>query len=440
MATGDRGLGTRPGWLYGRGDLLGSNSLPAESPVSSPQSPLTRRRFVVTAAAAPFILRFGARRLAADHVVVVGAGAFGGWTALTLLRAGMRVTLVDAWGAGNSRASSGGETRVIRTVYNGNALYSQMAARAFTLWREAEQQWKRQVLFRTGALWMCERDDSYVRKSIEPMKAVGLSVEEMTPSEAARRYPQMGFSDVRTAFFEPEAGYLTARVACELVRETVVREGGTYKQASVRPGAAAGRHLTRVTLSDGSTLDADRFIFACGPWMGQVFPDVVGRRIVATRQEVFFFGAPARDTRFDSGTLPVWVHLGERLVYGIPSHERRGLKLADDTAGPEVDPTTQQRVPSAEGTARARAFVAKRFPALADAPLVETRVCQYEASTDGNYLVDRHPQLENVWLLGGGSGHGFKMGPAFGEHAAAVIQGRAAVNPLFAYARLKPRP
>jgi len=214
-----------------------------ESDQPSATGNLTRRKFVASAAVAPFVLRFGLRRPAADHVVVVGAGAFGGWTALTLLRAGMRVTLVDAWGAGNSRASSGGETRVIRTVYNGNALYSQMAARAFTLWREAEQHWKRQVLFRTGALWMCETDDSYGRRSIQPMKAVGLSVEEMTPSEAGRRYPQMGFHDVRTAFFEPEAGYLTARVACELVRETVVREGGTYQQASVRPGAGAGRRV-----------------------------------------------------------------------------------------------------------------------------------------------------------------------------------------------------
>ena len=202
---------------------------------------LTRRKFVASAAVAPFVLRFGARRLAADHVVVVGAGAFGGWTALALLRAGMRVTLVDAWGAGNSRASSGGETRVIRTVYNGNALYSQMAARAFTLWREAEQQWKRQVLFRTGAVWMCETDDSYVRRSIEPMKAVGLSVEEMTPSEAARRYPQIGFRDVRTAFFEPEAGYLTARAACELVRETVVRKAArTSRHRFARARRPAG--------------------------------------------------------------------------------------------------------------------------------------------------------------------------------------------------------
>jgi glycine/D-amino acid oxidase-like deaminating enzyme len=400
----------------------------------------TRREFVSSVIAAPLVARLRAARALQEHVVVVGAGAFGGWTALALLRAGMRVTVVDAWGAGHSRASSGGETRVIRGVYNGVAAYSEMAARAFMLWREAEQQWKRQVLFRTGALWTCATDDAYVRKSIVPMKAVGLSVDELSPEEAARRYPQMGFRDVRTAFFEPEAGFLTARAACELVRETFVREGGTYAQAWVRPGATAGGRLTRVGLSNGSALDADRFVFACGPWMAQVFPDVIGRRIVATRQEVFFFGTPAGDTRYDAGTLPVWVHIGERLSYGVPSHDRRGLKVADDTAGAEVNPTTMDRRPSATGLTGARAILRARFPALADAPIVESRVCQYEASSDGHFLVDRHPQLENVWLVGGGSGHGFKMGPALGEHVAAVVQGRTAVNPLFAYARLRPWP
>lgn len=375
-----------------------------------------------------------------DHVAVIGAGAFGGWTALSLLRAGMRVTLLDAWGAGHSRASSGGETRVIRSVYGGVALYSQMAARAFVLWREAEQRWQRQVLFRTGALWMCESSDEYVRSSIAAVNSVGLSVEELTPAEAARRYPQMGFRGVRTAFFEPEAGYITARDACELVRETFAREGGTYRQLGVRPGAASQSRLTSVALSDGSSLSADRFVFACGPWLPQLFPDVIGRRIVATRQEVFFFGPPAGDTRYDFGALPVWVHIGDRLVYGVPGHERRGVKVADDTAGDEIDPTTVDRVPTAAGLSRARVILAERFPALAGAPLVDARVCQYEASTDGHFLVDRHPGLENVWLVGGGSGHGFKMGPALGEHVAAVVQGRSPVHPLFAYARLQPRP
>jgi glycine/D-amino acid oxidase-like deaminating enzyme len=375
-----------------------------------------------------------------EHVVVVGAGAFGGWSALALLRAGMRVTLVDAWGAGHARASSGGETRIIRAVYGGVPVYSEMAARALVLWREAEQEWNRRLFFRTGTLWMCAADDGFVRRSVEPMKAVGLPVEELSLDDAARRYPQMSFRDVRTVFLEAESGYIIARASCELVRETFAREGGTYRQTWAIPGATMGTRLSDMTLSDGSTLAADRFVVAGGPWMSQIFPSVVGRRIVATRQEVFFFGPPAGDTRYDFGALPVWMHLGDRLVYGVPGHERRGLKLADDTAGSEVDPTTMERAPSAAGVAGARAILRERFPSLADAPLLEARVCQYEASTDKHFLVDRHPELENVWLVGGGSGHGFKMGPAMGEHVAELVQGRAAVHPLFAYGRLDPRP
>jgi glycine/D-amino acid oxidase-like deaminating enzyme len=403
---------------------------------------VTRRTFVGAVAAAPMALRLGATSRAREHVVVVGAGAFGGWTALALLRAGMRVTLVDAWGAGHARASSGGETRLIRAVYGGVSTYTEMATRATVLWRDAEQRWKRQLLFRTGSLWLCADDESYVRRSIPPMKAAGLSLEELSRDEAARRFPQMSFSDVRSVFFEPEAGYIPARAACELVREAFVHEGGEYLQAWARPSAAMGNRmrLPGLMLSNGNSITADQCVFACGPWMAQVFPEVIGRRIVATRQEVFFFGTPAGDTLYDTGSLPSWVHLGERFTYGMPNHERRGLKVADDTAGEEVDPTTMERTPSVEGLARARGILRARFPAMSDAPLLEARVCQYEASSDGHYLVDRHPGLENVWLVGGGSGHGYKMGPALGEHVAALVQGRATVTPMFAYGRLTPRP
>ncbi len=410
-----------------------------------------RRRFLASLLAAPLVSPLALSSAAApsarvatqrsrDHVVVVGAGAFGGWTALALLRAGARVTLVDAWGAGHSRASSGGETRVIRAVYGGEPAYTLMVARALVLWRMAEERWQRQVLFQVGALWMCPGDDSFVRQSIAPMKAVGLPIDELTTEDAARRYPQMGFSGVRSVFFEPRAGYLLARLSCELVRETFVREGGEYKVALVRPGKSTNRRMPNVALSDGSVLHADRFVFACGPWMGELFPDVVGRRIVATRQEVFFFGVPAGSSQYDSGAVPAWVHMGDRVVYGVPGNERRGLKIADDTAGEEVNPTTMDRTPSPAGLVRARTILGERFPALADAPLVEARVCQYEASTDGSYLVDRHPELDNVWLVGGGSGHGFKMGPALGEQVAELVMGRRMVQPLFAYGRLRPRP
>jgi sarcosine oxidase len=419
----------------------------------SPSAGMSRRTFVRSLAAAPLISPFpvgaGARtedapreriRHESEHVVVVGAGAFGGWSALMLLRAGMRVTLVDAWGAGHARASSGGETRVIRAVYGGVPRYTEMVARALTLWRDAERQWSRQLLFPTGTLWMCAADDAFVRRSIEPMRSVGLPLEEMSLDEARSRFRQFNFRGVRTAFFEPDSGYISARAACELVRQSFVQEGGTYRQAWVRPGATASRRLSNVALSSGDVVEADRFVFACGPWMGQVFPAVIGRRIVATRQEVFFFGTRAGDSRYDFGSLPVWVHLGARITYGVPAHDGRGLKVADDTAGVEIDPTTMERAPSRSGLANARAILRERFPAIVGAPLVEARTCQYELSSDSHFLVDRHPEIDNVWLVGGGSGHGFKMGPAIGEHVAALVQGRETVHPLFAYARLRPRP
>jgi sarcosine oxidase len=405
---------------------------------------ISRRAFVGAVAITPFASALVASRArvhaAREHVVVVGAGAFGGWTALALRRAGMRVTLVDAWGAGNSRASSGGETRVIRGVYNGKALYTQMVARSLRLWRAAEHDFGQKLFYKTGALWMCADDDAYVRKSIEPMRASGLPLEALSLGDARKRFPHMGFDDVRSAWFEPEAGYLAARVACEVVRAHAVSAGVEYRAAWVRPGEVRGGRLVDLLCSDGTRINADKFVFVCGPWMGAVFPDVVGRRIVATRQEVFFFGAPAGDTRYDPGTTPVWIHVGKRLVYGVPNHERRGVKVADDTAGDEVDPSRLDRVVSADGLARAREVIAARFPGLKGAPLVESRVCQYEASTDGDYLVDRHPGLANTWLVGGGSGHGFKMGPAIGEHVAALVSGKAQPHPEFGYARLVPRP
>ncbi|MGH7638877.1 MAG: FAD-dependent oxidoreductase [Gemmatimonadaceae bacterium] len=391
-----------------------------------------RREFLTSMVAMPLLPRLVAPgRKRKEHVVVVGAGAFGGWTALSLLRSGYRVTLVDAWGAGNARASSGGETRVIRAVYGGDPVYIRMAQRALELWRDAERGWGRKVFHEVGALWMFAGDDAFARRSAEPMRAVGLPLEEWTRAEAARRYPQMSFADVRSVFFEPRAGYLLARQACELVRETIVAEKGEYRVAQARPADTQGRRLAAISLAGNAPVRGDQFVFACGPWMHDMFPDVIGRRIVATRQEVFFFGTPAGSTRYDA--LPAWVHMGDRVVYGVPGNERRGLKIADDTAGAEVDPTTQARVPSVEGLTRARAILAERFPDLAGAPLLEARVCQYEASSDGNFLVDRHPRFDNVWLAGGGSGHGFKMGPALGEHVAALVQGGTRPEPLFSY-------
>jgi glycine/D-amino acid oxidase-like deaminating enzyme len=176
-------------------------------------------------------------------------------------------------------------------------------------------------------------------------------------------------------------------------------------------------------------------VFACGPWLGKLFPETLGALIRPTQQDIFFFGPPAGDSRFTDAHLPVWGDHGDCFFYGIPGDGRRGFKVADDTRGGDFDPTGGERVVSQSTLKRVREYIAVRFPAMRDAPLVETRVCQYEQTSDSHFIVDRHPGMENVWFLGGGSGHGFKHGPALGEMMADLILHEGEPNAVWRMAR-----
>lgn len=368
-------------------------------------------------------------------VVVVGAGAFGGWTALHLVRKGAQVTLVDAWGPGNSRASSGGETRIIRATYGPDRLYFEMVARALELWRDSERRWNRKLFHQIGCLVFPGQNDAFEKASVPIFRQVGLTCEELSPAQAAKRWPQMNFRGVKWMIYEKDAGYLTARRNCAFVLEGFLQQGGDYRQLEAKPGRTSGRVLQSVKLSDGSELMADQFVFACGPWLGRVFPDVIGDRVAPSRQQVFFFGGPPGDSRFGEEHIPAWIDHGSRAFYGIPGNEWRGFKIADDARGPAFDPTSGERTITPEAVKAARDYMAMRFPGMERAPLLESRVCQYENSPDHHFILDRHPALQNVVLVGGGSGHGYKHGPAFGERVAGVVLGKRPLDSMFLLAR-----
>jgi glycine/D-amino acid oxidase-like deaminating enzyme len=376
------------------------------------------------------------------HIAVIGAGSFGGWTALHLLEAGARVTLLDAWGPGNSRASSGGETRVMRGTYGPDQPYTAMAARALKLWEKYERRWKRQFLHRTGVLWMAAgREDAFERGSVEMLRAAKIKHQELSAPQMKKRWPQINFEGIEWGIFEPVCGYLDARASCAAVVDAFIAAGGKYHQDAVLRDGLENVPFGSPKLAHGSQLKAHSYVFACGPWLGQLFPDTIGDLISSTKQDVFFFGLPAGDNRFTDSHLPVWADHRGRFRYGIPGgpsgDARRGFKIADDTRGPVFDPTHAERVINPETLADIREYVAFRFPALKDAPLVETRVCQYEQTPDSHFIIDRHPKNENVWIVGGGSGHGFKHGPAIGELMANLILKRRDPEPIFGLARFK---
>lgn len=359
-------------------------------------------------------------------IIVVGAGAFGGWTALNLSQRGAKVTLLDSWGPGNSRASSGGETRTIRATYGpAHSLYVKMVARALRLWQEYERRWSLKLFFRSGALRMAGADDSYESAALPVLKEAGIRFEKLSAADCATRWPQINFQGVSWSVFEPDSGFLAARRACEAVFDAFVKCGGRYQQAKATPGRVRGNRMDGILVEGGDILRADGYVFAPGPWLGEVFP-FLASSITPTRQEVFFFGTPAGDVRFSEDHLPTWIDGGKRPFFGVPGNHWRGFKIADDTRGQVIEPSSMERGISQEKLSAAREYLRMRFPEIANAPLLESRVCQYENSTDHNFILDRHPEMENVWIVAGGSGHGFKHGPVMGEMVADAVLGTKA--------------
>ena len=347
-------------------------------------------------------------------VAVIGAGVFGAWTAWHMARRGRRVLLVDAYGPAHSRASSGGESRIIRMGYGADELYTRWSQRSLVQWKEFFAAVKQPLFHETGVLWLAGEEDSRLRQTAATLERCGIAFERMDRAALEKHYPQIGFEGVSAGLLEAQSGVLMARRAVVAVVEDAVRLGIEYRQVQSTTPRGSGR-LEAIATRTGERILADHFVFACGAWLGKLFPEILGSRIFPSRQEVFFFGVPAGDPRFAPPALPTWLFQADEM-YGMPDIENRGLKIAIDRHGAVVDPDTQSRMVSAESDEEVRKYVARRFPALRDAPIVETRVCQYENTSSGDFLIDRHPEFANVWLAGGGSGHGFKHGPALGEY------------------------
>jgi len=389
----------------------------------------SRRRFLkgsVSLSAASMLRSPAIAVSAGSSVIVVGAGAFGGWSALQLAQRGARVTLLDAWGPGNSRASSGGETRTIRATYGpAHSLYVKMVGRALQLWQEYEQRWHLKLFFRSGALRMAGSDDSYESAALPVLKEAGILFEKLSATECSRRWPQINFDGVSWSVYEPDSGFLAARRGCEAVLDAFLKVGGQYRQVQAAPGRIMAHRMDGIRIDAGEVAKAGAYVFAPGPWLGRLFPFLTSS-VTPTRQEVFFFGTPAGDSSFTEEHMPTWIDGGKRPFFGVPGNHWRGFKIADDTRGPLIDPSTMERVVSDERLSAARSYLRMRFPGMTGAPLLESRVCQYENSIDHNFILDRHPEAENVWIVGGGSGHGFKHGPVIGEIVADAVLGSKA--------------
>lgn len=373
----------------------------------------------------------------AKKVIVVGAGAWGGWSAYMLQKAGYQVTLLDKAGPGNAKSGSGGKTRVIRMAYGGSQVYTAMVERSFQLWENFSEKWQADFFHPQSSLWMFRGiEPDYVRLSQPLMRAMGYELEEISLAAMADRYPQINLKDITSAYIEPKAGYLEAHRACAVVKDEFVKIGGTYLEEEIVSVEGQGSIRALCTL-EGARLMADYYVFACGPWMKQLFP-ALGPLITLSRQEVYYYESPEGH---NSEELPIWLEMreGDRMFYGIPDHFGEGFKLAYDQRNWSIDPDSDDRGVTPAILSEMTAVAANRFPALAGARLVKHHTCVYESTADGHYIFDQAPGFSNAVILCGTSGHGFKMSPAIGEMVRDYVHAGKALHGEFRIGRLKLR-
>ena len=367
------------------------------------------------------------------HVVVVGAGVFGAWTAHHLHARGVTVTLVDAYGAAHSRSSSGDETRIVRCGYGPDAIYSEFARQSREQWRVLDERFGRndKLWHECGVLWMAAGDDAYTAATAETLTRLGMPADRFGAADLGARFPVFNADGIQTVLLETTSGVVSARRAVRTLIGDLEHRGLSFVRARVDTPTSGA--LSAVRSAEGVDLAGDAFVFACGAWLPSVFPDVLSNCIRPTRQVVVYFGTPGGDQRFTAARMPAWVDFPAG-IYGTPDIDGRGVKVGIDEHGGPMNPDADDRLPDSASVERARAWLASRVPALASAPVVETRVCAYENSDTGDFIIDRHPGHDNVWIVGGGSGHGFKHGPAVGDLVARMVVDGVIADPRFALA------
>ena len=383
------------------------------------------------------------------HVVVIGAGAWGGWTAYYLRQRGARVTLVDAYGAGNSRSTSGDETRGIRSSYGDRTsgeLWTPWARSAIQRWRDFDAEWapafRTRFFHTTGDVIMRATDEPFIKRTLDLWKANGVVHEVLNGDEARRRWPVIKADDITIAITEPDAGVVRSRAATQAVAAIGEKMGVRFVLGRARLGTMRGGQLDGVILDDGTTIRGDAYVFACGPWLQKLFPELMTTRMRVPLGYVCYFGTPEGDTRFSFPNIPSYNFPG---VTGWPNLpvDSRGFRVRGAIAPPpppagtpappaappaapeplQQDPDTSSRWAHAERNEGSRRFLAARFPLLAQAPLIETRACHYEFSANNDFIVDHVPGAGNAWIAGVGQAEGFKFGPVVGEYVAQRVLG-----------------
>ncbi len=333
-----------------------------------------------------------------SEVIVVGGGIAGVCSALHLVRKGAKVTLIDRWEPGHSRASSTDYNRVIRSIHGRDEFYTKWARESRLRWLELQAETGQRLYYECSALVLateghCDWEDD----TANTFQKLGVPFHRFSPSEVAVRFPQFDTSSISYALYEPEAGMIMAHRSVITLLDLFKREGGIVKRGYVKTDDQERLHL------DGKPLEADVVVVCAGPWMADMYPKTVKPIGVVAGVNVLYTSTPDGSELFDQEKMPCWIDHGEG-SFGLPSVEGSGVKAAV-VIPDQIDLDNDERLIRKHMLSRTRSYIGKRFPGLVGERVVDSKFNQIILTPDTHFILDWHPKHQNVLLAGGCSGH-----------------------------------
>jgi monomeric sarcosine oxidase len=356
-------------------------------------------------------------------IAIVGAGIMGAITACELARDGARVALIDQSLLPNPSGASFDHSKVFRFAYP-DPLYAGLAVDALNLWRQLERETDSSILTPTGVLMIGRDESSSEKETYSALRSLDLEAELLDSAEVARRFPQFNPATFEFAVYDPNGAMLNAeqavRAALELARSRGVAIIEAQRVVAVEQ---LNRASLKIVTESGDEYRCERAAIASGPWTRKLVP-FLNSRLTTTRQEtVYFEPVRASTPGFEQQQFPIFIELDSGF-YGFPVHHRGWMKIANHHKGAPADPYQLQEPVRDDFIESCRVFFRRFIPALANAHARETRICLYNNTPDDDFIIDWHPEIENVLLVTGFSGHGFKFGSVVGRIAADLLRSR----------------
>ena len=362
-------------------------------------------------------------------VIVLGGGIAGASTAYALVKQGQNVLLIDRFEPGHKQGSSHGDGRIIRFNYT-EAIYVEMAMQVYPLWAELSAESGEDFIIESGLIEYGNASTKEIAITEGVLSQYDIPYERLTPAEAQERFPQFTFEEDSQILFQPGGGVVRATPAVMALWRLVKEKGGTTLTGKPIQSISAEDNQVSVTLENGETLSAKNLVLTAGGWTKKLAAQLnLDLPLTVTQEVLAYFPSKNDSINHQAGTMPGMIDYNiydgiEPHFYSLPMIEIQGVKLGRHHAGSEIDADNVRYIDH-EVVETMKRQITRRYPQLNSEP-IDMQSCLYTDTPDYHFILDKHPQYDNVTIGAGFSGHGFKFGPLLGKILAGLVLGQEA--------------